>query len=171
MPRLMERLFAALRAWSERTTSPEDDLRLLMLADIGPYDADEDTESNLSTIEQRVKVLVDEMRISERFLIVALIREIEDTLAARVTDAEQGDQARGVLHVREAKRRALERATPQERQSPAFQRYLRLFEKFGRSIYPTPERVAQRKRELETWRDVTRPLLKSDDTESGNIEE
>lgn len=79
----MERLFAALRAWSERTTSPEDDLRLLMLADIGPYDADEDTESNLSTIEQRVKALVDEMRISERFLIVALIREIEDTLAAR----------------------------------------------------------------------------------------
>jgi hypothetical protein len=111
------------------------------------------------------------MRLSERFLLVALIREIEDTLAAWVADAEHGDQARGVLHVREAKRSAVERATPQERQSPAFQRYLRLFEQFERSIYLTPERVAQRKRELESWRDVTRPLLDSDDSDSGNTEE
>lgn len=167
----MEQFFAALRAWSERTASPEDDLRLLMLVDVGPYDADEDTESNLSTIEQRVKVLIGEMRLSERFLIVALIRDIEDTLAAWVADAEQGDRARGVLRVREAKRRALERATPQERQSPASQRYLQLFEKFERSIYPTPERVAQRKRELAAWRDLTQPLLELDNTESGNTAE
>jgi hypothetical protein len=164
MPRLTERLVAARHAWSERTAASDEELRLLILADVGPHDADADTESNLSAIEQRVKALVDDTRLSERFLVVALIREIEDTLADWLADAEQGDQARGVLRVRAAKQRALERATPQERQSPAFQQHLRHFAAFERSIYPTPERVAQRKRQLETWRDVTRPLLESDDT-------
>ena len=150
MPRLMEQLFAALRTWSERTASSNEDLRLLILEDVGPYDANADTESNLSAIEQRITTLVDDTRLSERFLIMALIREIEDTLADWLADAEKGDQARGVLRVREAKRRVLERATPQERQSPAFQQHLRHFEEFERSIFPTPERVAQRKRQLDT---------------------
>ncbi|HEY7094115.1 MAG TPA: hypothetical protein VH393_13085 [Ktedonobacterales bacterium] len=149
----------------------DEDLRLLIVASVGPYDADDDTEYNLLNVEHRVKALVDDQRLSERFLIVALIREIEDTLADWLADAELGDQARGVLRVREVIRRTLEQATPQERHSPAFQQRRRHLEAFEASIYPTPERRAQRKRQLDTWRDVTRPLLESGATETDDPEE
>ncbi len=159
MGKLIDQFFLAIQEWSQRTASSDEIIRQSVLIDVGRYDEDDDFEYNLSMIEKRLEVLVEDIHLSERFLIVALIREIEHLLEDQLDDAQKGENSRQVIHARAATRSFIEKTTEQERQTPSFQKRLRLYENFEQSVYPTPEKVAERKRFLDTWREVTIPIL------------
>jgi hypothetical protein len=137
----------------------------MILMDVGYYDDEDDFEYNLSMLEQRLEVLVEDIHLSERFLIVALIREVERIFEDQLADAQRGEQSRQVLHARAATRNFLEKTPQQERQTPSFQKRLKLYEDFEQKVYPTPEKIAERKHFLDTWRQVTTPVLQPDNLE------
>ncbi len=145
MSTLIDQFFQAVQAWSQKTGAPDEMIRQCILADTGRYDEDEDIEYNLSMVEKRVVVLVEQVHLSERFLMVSLRREIEHVLEDQLEDASKGENSRLVRRIRAVAKRIFEGATEQERQSPDFQKRLEQFERFERSIFPTPEKLAERK--------------------------
>lgn len=157
---IIEQFFQAIQAWSQKTGTSDEMIRQSILVDVGRYDEDEDIEYNLSMVEKRLEALVGQVHLSEQFLIVSLIREIEHVFESQLEDAARGEQSRSVRRVRAVAQRLLERATEQERQSPAFQQQLRHLERFDRTIFPTPEKRAEIKLFLDTWREVTAPILR-----------
>ena len=163
MGTLSEQFFCAIQAWSQKTGTSDEMIRQSILVDVGRYDEEEDIEYNLSMVEKRLEVLVEQVHLFEQFLIVSLIREVEHIFENQLEDAAKGEQSRSVRRVRAVAQRLLERATEQERQSPAFQQQLRHLERFERNIFPTPEKRAEIKLFLDTWREVTAPLLRLTD--------
>ncbi len=165
MGKLIDQFFHAIQEWSQRTASSDEIIRENVLIDVGRYDEEDDFEYNLSMLQKKVEVLVEDIHLSERFLIVALIREVEHVFEDQLDDARKGEHSRQVMHARAATRNFIEKTTEQERQTPSFQKRLQLYEDFEQSVYPTPEKVAERKRFLDTWREVTTPILQPENLE------
>jgi hypothetical protein len=159
----IEQFFQAVQAWSRKTGTSDEMIRQSILVDVGRYDEAEDIEYNLSMVEKRLEVLVEEIHLSEQFLITSLIRQVGHIFEDHLEDAAKGEQSRSVRRVRAVVQRLLERATEQERQAPAFQKRLRQLERFEHNIFPTPEKRAEIKVFLDTWREVTAPLLRLTD--------
>jgi len=164
MGTLIEQFFQAVHAWSQQTGSTDEIIRQSILVDIGPYDVHEDTEYNLSMVEKRLAVLVEEVHLSESFLVASLIRQITHMFEDQLEDAAKGEQSRTVRRVRAIIQRLREGATEQERRSPAFQKRLRQLEQFERRIFPTPEKIAEITLFLHTWHEVSTPLLQLTNT-------
>ncbi len=167
---LIEQFFQAVQAWSRKTGVSDEMIRQSILVDVGRYDEEEDIEYNLSMVEKRLEVLVEQLHLSEQFLIVSLIREVEHIFENQLKDAAKGEQSRSVRRVRTVVQRLLERATEQEQQSPEFQRQLRQFERFERNIFPTAEKRVEIKLFLDTWREVTAPILQFMDGDEAETE-
>lgn len=163
--KLIEQFTHALQEWSQRTASSEESIRQIVLVDIGCNDEDEVIEYYLDMIEKRLTVLVEDIHLSERFLIVSLIQDIEHVFEDQLEDARKGENSRQVIYARDVKSRIIEKSTEQERQSPAFQQRLMQFEQFERNIFPTQEKVAKSKLFLDTWREVTTPILYPENVE------
>ena len=159
MGQFIEQFFHGLQLWSQKTTSSDEIIRQIILADLGKYDESQDIEFNLDLVEKRVEMLVEDVHLSEHFLVTALIREIEQVLEDQLEDAEKGEYSKEVIHARQAKKRMLEKVSDQERQSPSFQKHLSRLEQFERSIFPTPEKIAMQKLLLSTWREIMRSIL------------
>ena len=162
MGTLSRQFFDALQQWSEKTGFPEDDLRLYILDRVGPGSDWSDVEMELATIENRVEELVHNVGISEKFLIVALIQAIDKVFVLQLADLAQGENASEVRRVREVRKKWLEEASEQERQSPSFQRKMKLLDDFERRVTPSPEKIHDRESLLATWREIMAPILALD---------
>lgn len=169
MEKFTNQFFTAIEKWSQQTDAPDDEIRRYVMGCIGRFDEEEDTERNLDLIKERLEMLVHDVHLSEGFLIKALIENIEDNFEYQLEDARKGENSRQVIRTRAVIRKFLEKATDQERQSSPFQKSLGQFEKFERGIFPTPEKIAERKLFLDVWREVTMPILRDinlDETET-----
>src|SRR5215469_5092142 len=109
MGKFIDQFFHAIQEWSQRTASSDEIIRENVLRDVGRYDDEDDFEYNLSMLEKRVEELVEDIHLSERFLIVALIREIECIFEDQLADARKGEHSRQVMHARTSTRNFLEK--------------------------------------------------------------
>ncbi len=162
MDSLISQFFDAIQNWSEKTDFPEDDLRLYILDRVGPSVDWRDVEMELATIQDRVEYLVHSIGISEKFLIVALIQAIDKVFVLQIADLAQGENASEVRRVREVRKKWLEEASEQERQSTGFQRKMKWQDEIERRIMPSPEKIQYREFLLATWREVMAPILALD---------
>lgn len=160
MEKFTNQFFTAIEKWSQQTDAPDDEIRRYVMGCIGRFDEEEDTERNLDLIKDRLEMLVHDVHLSEGFLIKALIENIEDNFEYQLEDARKGENSRAVIDAREAKKRKMEQTSEQERQSPYFQRVMRLMDVVEQKVFPTPEKIAQRKLFLDVWREVTTPILR-----------
>jgi|SRR5579885_465386 hypothetical protein len=166
-----DRLFRAIEEWSRKTEAPDDEIRRYIMGCIGRFDEEEDTERNLDLIKDRLEMLIREVHLSEGFLIKALIQDILDNFEYQLEDARKGENSSAVIHVRESKRKRMELASEQERQSPNFQRAMKLMDIVEQKVFPTPEKIAQRKLFLDVWREVTAPILQLMSSDEAQEEE
>jgi len=162
MDSLISQFFAAIQNWSEQTAFPEDDLRLYLLDRVGPRVDWTDVEMELATVQTRVEELVHKVGISEKFLIVALIQAIDKVFVLQLADLAQGENASEVRRVREVRKKWLEEASEQERQSSRFQCKMKLQDEVERRIMPSPEKIHYRESLLATWREIMTPILALD---------
>ncbi|HEX9503910.1 MAG TPA: hypothetical protein VF974_06360 [Patescibacteria group bacterium] len=116
----------------------------------------------LATVQTRVEELVHNIGISEKFLIVALIQAIDKVFVLQLADLAQGENASEVRRVREVRKKWLEEASEQERQSTGFQRKMKWQDEIERRIMPSPEKIQYREFLLATWREVMAPILALD---------
>src|SRR5258708_25991037 len=113
----------------------------------------------LATIENRVEELVHSVGISEKFLIVALIQAIDKVFVLQLADLAQGENASEVRRVREVRKKWLEEASEQARQSTGFQRKMKWEDAIERRIMPSPEKRQHREFLLATSMEGIAPIL------------
>jgi len=162
MDSLIRQFFDAIGNWSEKTDFPEDNLRLYILDRVGPRVDWSDVEMELATIQDRVEELVHSVGINEKFLIIALIQAIDKVFVLQLADLAQGESASEVRRVREVRKKWLEEASEQERQSLSFQRKMKLLDDFERRVMPSPEKIGHREFLLTAWREIMAPILALD---------
>jgi len=162
MNTLIEQFFNAIQLWSEQMQTTDEDIRQYIMNCVGRFDESEDIEYNIDMVQQRVEMLAQVIHIDERFLITALVREIEQIFVDQLDDGCKGEHSRGVLKIRDIKSKRWGQASEQERHSAAFQHSMNRLEQFEQSIFPTPERIAEMHRSLEAWREVTFPIIHFD---------
>lgn len=143
MSTLVEQFFTAMHLWSEQTQTSDENIRQYIMNCVGRFDENEDIEYNIDMVQQRIEILVQDIHIDERFLITALVREIEQIFADQLEDGRKGEQSRRILKVREVKRKQWEQASEPERQSAAFQASMKQLDRFEQTIFPTPEWIAK----------------------------
>ncbi|HVB23011.1 MAG TPA: hypothetical protein VNG51_13800 [Ktedonobacteraceae bacterium] len=169
MNTLIEQFFNAIQLWSEQMQTPDEDIRQYIMNCVGCFDESEDIEYNIDMVQRRVEMLTQVIHIDERFLITALVREIEQIFVDQVNDARKGEHSKRVLKIQDVKRKRWEQASEQERQSAVFQHSMNRLEQFEQSIFPTPERIAEMHRSLEAWREVTFPITRISSYPSGEL--
>jgi hypothetical protein len=162
LARFIDQFFDVIQEWSRRTASSDEDIRLYVMTSVGCFDEEEDSEFNLSMLEARLKFLVDDIHLSESFLVVALMQEIEKIFEDQLEDAYKGGDSKGVIRVRGVKQKFIEDTPKQEHESPSFQKRMKMLDDFERSIFPSVGKVAQRKFFLDTWREVTVQIKEND---------
>lgn len=164
MSMLVNQFCEASREWAQKTNSSELEIPFWVMHFTGPLNFPRDADPSLDEMKEWLEKLAHEVRMDEVFLVVSLMQAIEKQL-----ELESENIAKPIAQIRAFERlmeteEAGELSGLSDEQKEEFKQSIpRLKEK----LQPSLEKMRDRKLRLDTWREVTSPILEPANLDKG----